>query len=150
MAQTADALSARNAQIEVSADNVTWVDISGSASAVTPSDQTRQSGVAYTFDGDTGILTGGKREPLEIQVRIVYTGTASEAFATVRAIHEDDGEIYLRWSPQGGAPGDKLYTTAKGVLTAFIYPPVDTEEAGPIMAGFTVTTPSVTESTISP
>jgi hypothetical protein len=149
MTQTVDALSGTNLLIEVSADNTTWTDISGASNSIEPGDQTRQTGVVFTFSGDTAIITSGKREPMDITVKAVYTETTGEAFEVVRAIHEGTGEIYIRWAPRGGTTGDAQYTSAKGVLSAFTYPGSAADDAKPIMAGFKVKVPKVTRALIA-
>lgn len=150
MPQTTTALSAVDAKIEFSTDGTTWIDISGSSNSIEPGEQSRQSGEVYTFQGDTAIITAGKREPLEIEVKVVFTPTAGEAWATVRpAFEAAGGKGYLRWSPQGGSTGQKQYTTDAGVLTSLTYPPAVADDANPIMTGFKLKTPKVTESTIA-
>ena len=73
MPQTTGGLSAVNAQVEVSTNGSAWTDISGSSNKVEPSGGERQSGEAYTHDGDVAIITGGKREPIELTLSFVYT-----------------------------------------------------------------------------
>jgi|FLYN01.1.fsa_nt_gi hypothetical protein len=149
MPQTTDAISARNVKIEFSTNGTSWTDISGSANAIDSTEQPRMSGESYTASGDTAIVTGGKREPIELEIKIVYTETAGEAFEVVRAAHDSDGVGYLRWSPKGGTTGQKQYTTGKGVITGFTYPPIDTSSGDPILGGFKLKVPSITPSTIA-
>lgn len=149
MAQTTDPISAVNAKIEVGTNGTVWTDISGSANAVEPGEQTRQSGYRMTHTGDIAIIASGKREPLEITVNIIYTEQAGEAFETVRAIFESSpATIYLRYSPKGGASTNFQYTSDAGVVTAFGYPPTNAEDAAPKVVSFTLMTPKLTKSAV--
>ena len=149
MAQTTGGASGVGAKVEFSVNGSSWTDISGSANAVDPGDQSGMSGETYTFSGDEAVVTAGKTEPAEIDVKIVYTETAGEAFKVVRAQWQTTGRAgYLRWSPNGGSTGQEQYTTSAGVLISFTWPGVDAGDGKPIMAGFKLKTPKITESTI--
>lgn len=149
MAQTTSALSAKSAKVEISTNGSSWTDISGVASAVEPGTATRQSGEAYTFDGDTAIITGGKREPVELEVKIVYTEGASDGFEVVRAAFEAGTALYVRYSPKGGTTGNFMFTSDSGLVVDFNYPTIDAEEAAPILTDFTVKTAKVTKSVVA-
>lgn len=149
MAQTTGALSGVAGKLEVSTDGTTWTDISGSTNTVKAGSQPRDTGETYTFQSDTGIVTGGKRKPIELDVKIVYTRITGEAFEVMRTIHETaGGYAYLRYSIGGGASGDFLFTSAKGVVSSFDYPDSATDDAKPVMAGFKFKTPSLTKSVL--
>lgn len=139
--QTSDSFALACGQLEVSSDCAIWQDISGSSSTVSGTDQTRMSGEAYTFEGTGAIIQGGKKEPMELVFEIVYSETALEAFEYVRALFEAatcGSDMCARWSPGGGNVGDAQYTTDKGRLVSFTYPPMDATAGGPVMAGFTL------------
>jgi hypothetical protein len=141
MAQTTAQVSMGCGKLEISSDNVTWTDISGVSQSLSGTEQTKMSGEVYTFDGNGPLIGGGKFEPLEIEVSIVYTETDAEGYELVREIFETAGcdvEFYLRWSPRGGNAGDEVITTGNSRLTSFTYPPLDASAGGPIMAGFKV------------
>ncbi len=148
MAQTTNAISFAGAKVEVSTDGTTWTDISGFATAVELGGGERQTGTAFTFDGDTAIIRGGKREPLEVTVRVVYTEGASDPAETVRAAYENGTDLYIRWSPKGGASGDALFTTDAAVVTTPPYPAGEAGSGDPVVIEFTALTPKVTRSTI--
>ena len=149
MAQTTGAVAGVGAKVEFSVNGSSWTDISGSANAVDPGDQSGMSGETYTFTGNDAIITAGKNEPIEIDVKIVYTETAGEAFEIVRAQWQTTGRAgYLRWSPRGGSTGQALYTSGAGVLTSFKWPPSDAEDGKPIMAGFKLKVSTITKSTL--
>lgn len=150
MAQTTAALPMTNAKLEFSANGSSYTDISGSSNSIEPAEQSGASGEAYTYSGDTAIVTAGKTEPVEIVVKILFTPTAGEAFEVVRAQFQASGRAgYLRWSPQGGSTGNKQYTTAAGVLTAFTWPGGAAEDGKPIMCGFKLKVSSITPSTVA-
>jgi len=154
MAQTVDSVPMACGKLEIAftAGCTPWTDISGEDQSVSGTEQTKKSGEAYTLDGDTAIIKGGKREPMELVFAIVYTDDAAEAYTLVRAQFETAGceaPRGVRGSPKGGNPGDEQITAGPGVLVAFTYPPMDASAGGPIMAGFTLkvagtTTDSVT------
>lgn len=148
MAQTQNAITFANCKVEISTDGSTWTDISGFATSVSLSGGDRQTGTAFTFDGDTAIVKGGKREPLEVEVNIVYTEGVSDPFETVRAAYEAGSALYVRWSPKGGASGDFLFTSDAGIVTNPIYPTGEAGSGDPAAVSFTLLTPKVTKSTV--
>jgi len=141
MAQTTNAVTQSCAKVEISSNGSDWTDISGNTQSITPGEQTLMSGEAYTFDGDTPIIKGGKREPMESEVVIIYTEADAEAYEQARVIFEASNcgnVIYLRYSPAGGDAGEEQLTSTEGTIVSFTYPPASASEAGPIIGGFTV------------
>lgn len=151
MAQTTGAMSGVGLKVMVSNNNSDWTDISGSANSVTPSGFNRQSGETYTFDGDHAIIGNGKREPIELEVNIVYTELAGEAFALVWAEFDaDDGDsLWVRYSPGGGVTGDSAYTSTTGVVLSCLPPSSEAAPGDPLMTSFTVKCASVDKSTLA-
>ena len=151
MAQTTGAFPSAVGQVEISTDGAAWIDISGSTMSLDAPTQARMSGETYTLEGDTAIITAGKREPMELAFSIVYTEEDGEAFDEAQTIFETVGgdDAYARWSPGGGDAGDWQYTSGKGKLISFTYPPVNAETGDPIMAGFTVKVAAVSKAVIS-
>ena len=141
MAQTTAQVSMGCGKLVVSDDGVTYTDISGVSQSLEGTEQTKMSGEVYTLEGNGPLIGGGKFEPLEITVNIVYTETDAEGYELVREIFETAGcdvEFYLRWSPRGGNAGDEVLTTGNSRLTSFTYQPMDASAGGPIMAGFSL------------
>lgn len=139
-------------EVSFTSDCASWTDISGEDQTVANTAQTRKSGEAYTLDGDTAIIQGGKREPMELQFAIVYTETAGEAYSLIRAQFEAAGcgdPLCARWSPRGGNVGDERITTPAGIIISFTYPPLDAAAGGPIMAGFTLKVSGTTTAAIT-
>jgi len=152
MAQTTNAMSAKGAKVFLSTNGSTWTDdISGEATSVESTEQSRISGENYTFEGDTPVITSGKREPMEITVNTIYTEESADTFETVRALFEAAGgtALYLRWQPAGNTAGDFVFTTSAGVITNFSYPPIDASSGDPILCTFTLKVASITKSAVS-
>lgn len=152
MAQTTDMVSMSDGDIEVSADNSSWTNISGTAGSVEGTDQKRKTGEAYTLSGDGAVITTGKREPMELKIKVVYSEEDLEGYEIMRGYFEAGTRIYLRYSPKGiGATGRKVLTTsnAEGTplacpISEFVYPEIDAESGDPIMSGFTLFVPALT------
>jgi hypothetical protein len=117
--------------------------------SVAGTEQARKSGEAYTNSGDTAIVTGGKREPMEIEFKGVATEGTGDPFEVIRAAHEAKTPYYVRWSPKGGTAGQFQYATPACIITSFTYPEVDAASGDPAMWGFKVKTPYVTKSVVS-
>lgn len=151
MAQTEGAMNSIGGKIELSVNGTpTWTNISGFINMVDPGQSVRQTGVIYTADGDTPILGGGKREPLEIVVSIAYTEGVSDPFTVIEAAHLSGSQtIQLQWSPAGGGVGDYEFTSdSVGLIKNLSYPPIDPNSPAPTIVTFTIETLSYTLSTI--
>ena len=153
MAQLTTQVPMACGQLEISTDScVTWTDISGEAQSVSGTEQTRMSGEAYTLEGDTAVIAGGKKEPMELVFVIVYSEDNTDAYELARTHFETTGcggGFCARWSPAGGSVGDEQITTGSGILVSFTYPPMDASAGGPIMAGFTLKVASTTTTVLT-
>lgn len=141
MAQTTGGITQACGQVEISSDGVTYIDISGVTQSFTPGAQTVISAEAYTLDGDTAIVRGGKREPMESEFVIVYTEVDAEGYEQARAIFESSNcgnDAWVRYSPQGGDANEEQLTSGQGTIISFTYPPLDASGGGPIVCGFTI------------
>jgi len=154
MAQTTGAKAFVIAKVEYNTTGTTWTAFRDFMSAVAVSGGERNYGEAYTSDGDTPIVRAGKRTPVEVVVRYVYTEGTSDPFDIFRAQYETaaGGQANIRWSP-GGTTGDFLFTSDTGsdqtILTGFGYPQGEVEPGDPIMCEVTFVTADVTKGTIS-
>jgi len=153
MAQTTNAVPQACQKVEISTDVFVahTLDISGETMSVAGVEQSRVTGEVYTFDGDTAIVKGGKRQPMDVTFAIVYTEDAAEAYEIIRAVFETAGcdcTLSVRWSPAGGSVGDKQLTMT-GILSNFIYPAGEASAGNPIAAGFTIRGPSVSTADVS-
>lgn len=149
MAQTTNGISMKDCKLEGSTNGSTWADISGFAASIETDGGDRQTGEDYTFDGDTAIITKGKREPIDLTAKVVYTEGASDPFEAVRAAYEAGTPYYLRWSPKGGGLSTFQYTTPAGVVTSFPYPGGEAGSADPVMIEFTLKVPYVTKAAVT-
>ena len=159
MPATTDAFAQSNFEIEVSTDGSSWVDLCGQATNVDPGDPEHMVGEQMVACSDYAIISpSNKIGPREITVSVVYTETAAEGFETVydRFVGADKS-LYLRWSPAGGANGDKQFTTsdaagsaaAPGYITSCTIPTQDASTADPALFTFTVKASSVIVADIS-
>jgi len=141
MAQTTAATSRVASKVEVYSGSQ-WVDVSGSTNKVNNPEQARMSGEGYTFTGDTAIVKGGKREPIEVGFRCIYTEEAAEAWEIMRAFFETTGgaDIDIRWTV---VTSGNVFTITDGVCTRLQYPAVDASDANPIACEFSVRTGAV-------
>lgn len=138
-------------QIEISEDNVTWLDISGESQSLEQPEATRMVGEAFTLAGNGPIIKSGKVEAFDLVFRILYSETDAEAYQRVRNVFEQTGcnnNIYVRYSPRGGS-ADHERLTGNGPLTSFLYPNLDASAAGPIVGGFTVRVGGLTTTIIA-
>jgi hypothetical protein len=151
MAQTTGGMSGVVGVVQVSNNNSDWSSISGSANTVTPSGFARQSAEAYTFDGDEAIIGKGKREPLELEVGIVYTELDGEAFDLVWDEFDAEGgdDLWVRYSPGGGDTGDWGWTTTTGTITACLPPTTEAAGGNVIVGAFTVRCASIDKSALA-
>jgi len=152
MAQTTGALSWSDVHIQLSNDNFSAndVDIDGWSNSVKVSSGERAVSEFFTSDGDTPIVTYGKRSALEITVQIVYTEGATEAFEVCRAAYEAATKIYLKWSPKGGSPTNFSYlTTGGGYLTKPPYPQGAADSADALSFELVLKCPKITKSVLA-
>lgn len=147
MAQTVDYLSLTDGDIEVAAaSSGTWVNISGSANSIDAPEQPRMVADDYTLDGDTAVITTGKREPMDIVVNALYTEHATETWETIRPWFQTGARVDLRWSPKGiGAVTRNVFTALNVPITSLVYPGLNASEANPARLTFTVRAPFVAQ-----
>ncbi|MFA6271162.1 MAG: hypothetical protein WC657_08215 [Candidatus Paceibacterota bacterium] len=148
MAQTTGGMSANDMYVGVSTDGSTWYDVSGSVGSVLPSGGERQSGEAFTFDGNTPIVKYGKLGYMTVTLRGVYTPDADELYAKAIAAYEAGSAFYARWSPAGGDAGDIGYTTSVGTVVSHVYPGGEASTPDPILIEVVLHVGSITKSVI--
>lgn len=134
------ALGCGKLEIDVGCNGV-WADISGESTSLGPITQDRMTGETYTLDGLHAIIQGGKKQPFDAVVSIVYNEIAGEAWDLVQDAW--DGavctvRVCLRYSPKGGDVGDEQYRIPNGVLSQIVFPEMNAGAGGPITAGFTI------------
>lgn len=157
MTQTTGAINTVNGVIHVSKDGAIWTDISGSTNKIAAPSQVADTGEAATLDGPFMIGTSGKLKPLDLDVTILYTENAGEAYAFLQGqATKPNRPIWLRWSPKG-TYGSARYTTgnaagtaAAGVLTAMPFPGADASVAAPTLLSFKVRCTTVIVGVVTP
>lgn len=151
MAQTPDAISFKDVLIELSTDNFSAsnVDASGYSNKVEVGGGERAYGEFFTADGDTPILTVGKRSSFELTMNVVYTEGAGHPFEMTMSAYENATGFYMRWSPKGGGSGDWLFTSGVGYILSPVYPGGDASTPDVVTIEFTLRTLSLTKSVIA-
>ena len=152
MTQTTGGLSFIAADVAVSADNSTWLDMTPFATSVGEDGGTRKTGEVNTFDGDTPILKAGKRESKTLTIRYVYTEDAADtgAFETVRTQYETEGGLlYVRYSPKARASTVFEFTTGAAIVTDFRYPQGECGDGEPLCDEFTVAYAALAKAAVS-
>lgn len=153
MAQTTGGMSWVDADVEASTDNFgsDVDDFAGYATKLEQSGGNRQSGEAYTMDGDTAIVKRGKREPIELTLDVVYTeGADPAAFEKARAAYEAGTSFNLRWYPASKTSGSFMFTSVGGLITEFTYPQGEAESGDPLVCTIKVKCQSVTKAAYTP
>jgi hypothetical protein len=153
MAQTTSALSFVAAYVETNTTGTVWVAVGGFAASVAVSGGDRQVGESFTFDGDTPIITAGKRGSIDVTVRYLYTEGATDPFLDVLDSYDDAGGglCNVRWAPRGNSAGYYQFTTDTDntELVSFGYPQGEAGPGDSVMCEFTVKTGSLTAGTIA-
>jgi len=141
MAQATGVESWSDAKIEYSDNGGTWTDMSGYANSVTKSGGDRLTGEAYTFDGDVAIIGTGKRQPVELTIRVAYTETDTHPYTIIRTSYEAKTRFQVRVWPEGGQLGEiGFYTDNDSRITSDPRPVGEAGSADPIFFEFTVRT----------
>lgn len=79
---------------------------------------------------------GGNLQPFDVVVTAFFTdGETTDLHETLEGAKGDT--VYLRWSPAGGATGDRRFT-GSGILYRVDLPSLDAESADPIAYTFAV------------
>ena len=154
MTQTTDAKSFVAATVEYNTTGTTWTAFSGFGASVEVSGGDRNVGEGYTFDGDTPILRAGKRTPVDVTIRFVYTEGASDPYELFLTEYETagGGMCNIRYSV-GGTSGDYLFTSntaADGThLMTMPYPGGEAEPGDPVYIEAVWRTTHLTQGTVT-
>lgn len=134
--QTAGAVCPVNAVVEFSATGTSaWNDFTGEVTTVTPSGGERASGEAYTFAGEYGIPCWGKRAPIEVTIRTVYSEATADYLDTIWTYYTGSTPVYLRYSPSGTANWN--FKSSVGRFTNVTLPDADAGANEPLSAEIT-------------
>lgn len=107
MVQTTSQINGCNAKLEFDDDGDTPIDVSGSSNSVTLS-RTKQVGEAFTFEGGFPVRAECKQDA-SISGTVLWTSLTDEARDILDLWYESGGLRTVRFSPQGGNPGDVEY-----------------------------------------
>lgn len=149
MTQTTDGLSMVDCSVEYSLNGSDWTDISGFAASAEPDGGERQTAEAYTFDGDVAVVRAGKRDPLELTYKIVYTEGTADPYAALLPYYEAGSQVYFRHSPKGGDSTEFMFTSDAGYITKMLPPGGEAEGGDVIMTEIAFKTPKYIKSTVS-
>ena len=142
MPRTTEAISMVPADVEVSQDNATWVDLSPYGSSVGISGGDRRIGELNVFDDERPIVKAGKKASQVLTIRYVYTEEVAGPFDTIRGWDDaEGGVIYARYWPQGkvDGAGHFVFTTGKAILTSFLDPGGEAGSGEVVVCEITIT-----------
>jgi len=150
MAQATGGMSWNDSQVEYSLNGSTWTDISGWENTLAVAGGDRAIGEFFTSDGDTPIITAGKRSALRVTVSVLYTEGTGDPFEAVRTEFQTAGgdPFYIRWSPGGGDSGDSRFATGAGEIESLAWPQGDAASGDALAIEFVVAVAEITKSTI--
>lgn len=147
MAQTTDYFGGSCGFVQVSRNNSDWTDISNVIDTVEPGEQTWKTGEVYTQDGAYAIITGGKGEPVEIDLKGVYSDNASEGYTVLKTLLACNAAVYLRWGPRL-VSGEPRFSTGLSRFAGFQEPSLNASDPVALAWGFKVKCPSITTGTV--
>ena len=142
---SATPISFYNSRIEISPDGTTWTDVSGYSSMLSVSGGDRAIGKFFNFSDDVPQLTPGKRDSLEIALKIALTQANTDADGKARIAYETGAAFYVRWTPGLFASGQKQFTSGKGIVKSYQYPQGGAESSDPLVLDSVVAVPSITK-----
>jgi hypothetical protein len=137
----------RNVKVEISVDGgAVWTNISGQTNSLTVGGGDREIGTFFDAANDTPTLGAGKRSELTIQLRVKYSEADSEAQGILQAAYENSTETMVRYSPKGGASGDRLYTSE---VKTPLYPGQEVQSGDPLRHEIDLVVPKLTKSLVA-
>lgn len=135
----------------MAASATTWTDVSDNMSVVDPPTQSRMTGEGYVFGEDVGLVTFGKREPVELTVRGIWAEGTADPFYTVYSAWTTacGGKTAIRYTPGGcSTTHDAFYTsTTASKVISLTFPGGDAGDASPIRYEFVVRSNDLTRAT---
>lgn len=149
MAQITGAISARSAKVEYSTNYSTYTDLSGGATSISVNGGDRISGEAYTFDGETPVITVGKMTPAEITVKSLYVSVSTGHFAIMSDMKAKATPLNVRWAYDTATTGSWRFTTATGFLTSAPPPAADAASGDPLAFEWTIKVGTIAEAVVA-
>lgn len=141
MARTTEAISFVNADVEVSQDNATWIDLSPYGSAIDATGGDRATGEINVFADERPIVRAGKKASQDLTIRYAYTEEIGGPFEEIRSWDDEPGgTIYARYWPEGKTAGNFVFTTGRAYLTSFNDPGGEAGSGDPVLCEITMKT----------
>lgn len=148
MTRTSEAISMVAADVEVSQDNATWVDLGPYGSTVGISGGDRRTGEINVFDDERPIVKAGKKASQVMTIRYVYTEEVGGPFETIRDWDDTEGGvIYARYWPEGKAASNFIFRTGKAILTSFLDPGGEAGSGEVVVCEITITMEELSKDT---
>ena len=148
MPRTTEAISMVAADVEVSQDNATWVDLAPYGSTVGISGGDRRTGEINVFDDERPIVKAGKKASQVMTIRYVYTEEVAGPFATIRTWDDTEGGIiYARYWPEGKTASNFIFRTGKAIITSFLDPGGEAGSGEVVVCEITITCEELTKDT---
>jgi len=148
MPRTTEGLSFVAADVEVSQDNATWVDLAPYGSTIAVSGGDRRTGEVNVFDDERPIVKAGKKASQVLTIRYAYTEEALGPFTTIRGWDDTEGGvIYARYWPAGQVAGNFVFTTGQAILTVFEDPGGEAGAGDPVLCEIQITMEQLSKAT---
>jgi len=120
MPRTSEGLSFVAADVEVSQDGVTWIELSCYGSSIATSGGDRATGEVNVYCDEIPIVKAGKKASKDLTIRYVYTEETG-ASAPFTNIHlwdlTEGGVVYARYWPAGKVAGNFTFSTGQAIIT---------------------------------
>lgn len=147
MPRTTQAISFVDADVEVSQDNLTWINLScyGSSIGVTGGD--RATGEVNVFCDERPIVRAGKKGSQDLTIRYAYTEETGGPFDELRDWDDQPGGVmYARYWPKGKVAGNYVFETGRSYITSFLDPQGEAGSGDPVLCEITVKTEELEKS----
>ena len=141
MPRTTEGLSFVAADVEVSQDGVTWIDLSPYGSSIATTGGDRATGEVNVFDDEIPIVKAGKKASRDLTIRYVYTEeTGADApYVNIRSWDDTEGGVvYARWWPKGKVAGNFCYSTGVAIILHHDDPGGEAGSGDPVMCELSV------------
>lgn len=148
MTRTSEGMSFVAADVEVSQDGSTWVELSAYGSSIATGGGDRRTGEVNVFDDERPIVKAGKKGSQTVNIRYVYTEETGGPFEEIRSWDDTEGGVcYARYWPAGKVAGNFVFETGAGILTMFEDPGGEAGSGEPVLCEIQVTCEELTKDT---
>ncbi len=139
MTRTSEGLSFVAADVEVSQDGSTWVDLAPYGTSIATTGGDRATGEVNVFDDEIPIVKAGKKASKDLTIRFVYTEEAAGPFVQIRTWDVTEGGVmYARYWPAGKAVASFVFYTGAGIITTFDDPGGEAGSGDPVLIEVTI------------